>query len=160
MGLTTQKLILRDRLWRNFKFQHGGHITDQGFKPLKRPKENVDVTDATTPIIEIAKATVSKRFQKNEPFRSRSLDAAYLPHRKFSSKLASISKLSEFCIISANDDRGTVRLLVGNPRLSLVTLVGHDLQSQETRGLEGLVSHCAWRLSLRGDNSQPNRRAQ
>jgi len=35
---------------------------NQGFEPLTRPKENVNVTEAMTPIIEKAKAIVPKRW--------------------------------------------------------------------------------------------------
>ena len=120
-----------------FKSQHGG-VIKQGFEPLTRPKENVDVTEAMTPIIEKAKATVSIRWHMKKLVSSRGRSIAFLPHRKFTSKFSLISKFSEFHIISANDSREsvTVRWFDGNLSLSFIRFDLHNLrecrQSQDT----------------------------
>ena len=59
-----------------------------------------------------------------------------LPHRKIASKLASISKLSEFCIIIADNNRGTVTVRFDPELLATLAREGINLSLNLKHNME------------------------
>lgn len=110
MVLASQKPVQHVPLVRNP--QPRATYEKQSIKPLKRPNDKVDETEAITPIIEKAKATVSNSCKM--PQSHSSLEKWY-PYRKFASEFSLVSKFSKFCIIGTNQ-RKRVRAILPNCR--------------------------------------------